>query len=573
MAFRLMRAYLARGTVVAAAFALPLLASASAQAAIAGASPEKTSNRPDLISATLSGGSVEYCFDKTLTNTALTPADFVLGGYRSLNVLPAGGAVVETIATTPANSCVRAAFPLSDLTQYTIATVLPGAVTANGGTAGLDGNNFSDSTPLTGSNTHNGTSGFTIAPDLIGAIVDTGFNQISYGEDQAISTAVAPVANKFYFVDGGGNVCTANAAPTVSGSTVVVTFASDSCSNGSTTEGVSNAVRAGQRAGAVVAANDPTLAASAPNETVVTGAPNLGATSLPDLTGVSLESNQSSLDFTFNKPFAAVDLPGDFSAELSTGDIVPATSAVVIGGTSTSTTVRAQFPFFGDYDEYVVGGSVSNTQPTLTTPATSGAVVVGTGGAVAYNTPGAQPLAPPFGNAGAFATGFTTAPDAIMATGSKSTGVVTVLLDQRAFTNVPGDIQLLDGTGNSVATAAANSVFLPVQTAGQQTITIQFGTSQLATAQNLSLGAGALTNPLSTEATGATPAAPDQPSVAQVLSLAVTSSILHSASLHKTQSRAWIARRDARLEAASKARLARMRQLAAKHHQVKHSRA
>jgi len=573
MAFRLMRAYLARGTVVAAAFAVPLLASASAQAALGGASPEKTSNRPDLVSATLlSGGSVDYCFDKTIANAALVGTNFELGGYRSVNVFPAnGGAALETaIPSTPADSCVRANFTSAagDLNQYTIATVLKNAVVANGGTPIADGNSFTDSVQLTGSNTHNGTSGFTIAPDLTGVIPDSTSNTITYTEDQAIGSAGA--ATLFYFVDAGGNVCTGAGTPAVSGNTVAVLFAGDTCTSG-TSESVTNAVRAGQLKGAVVAANDPT-AGNAHNEAVVPNPPNAaGATTAkPDLTDVKMESDQSALDFTFDKTVApAVGGTGNFFAELSTGDEVPATGVAIIATSTTSTTIRATFPNFGTYDEYVVGGSVTGNGKT------TGAVLQ-SGTTTSFNTPGALPLDAPFGNAGALATGFTTAPDVLGAVGSTGTGVVSVLVDQRAFASVPADIQLLDGTGNEIVAAPAGSVFLPPQAAGQQLIKVQFLPGQLTTAKNLALLVGALTNPLSTEATGSAPAAVDQASVPQVLSMTTTSSILHSATLHKTQSRAWLARRDARLQAASKARLARMRKLAAKqhsHHKVKHNRA
>src|SRR5437588_1588033 len=72
MASRLKRAWVPRAAVAAAVFALPLLVAAGpAQAAIAGANPEKTSNRPDLTSVSISSAGspfVDFCFDKTLNN-------------------------------------------------------------------------------------------------------------------------------------------------------------------------------------------------------------------------------------------------------------------------------------------------------------------------------------------------------------------------------------------------------------------------------------------------------------------------------------------------------------------------
>ena len=71
MANRLMRAWLARLTVVAAVLALPAIGAGAAQAAIAGAPHEVTSNRPDLVSATILTSvtnAVDFCFDKTLAS-------------------------------------------------------------------------------------------------------------------------------------------------------------------------------------------------------------------------------------------------------------------------------------------------------------------------------------------------------------------------------------------------------------------------------------------------------------------------------------------------------------------------
>ena len=71
MANRLKGASFVRATVMAAVFAVPLLGAGAAQAAIAGAPHQATSNRPDLVSATILTavpGSVDFCFDKTLAS-------------------------------------------------------------------------------------------------------------------------------------------------------------------------------------------------------------------------------------------------------------------------------------------------------------------------------------------------------------------------------------------------------------------------------------------------------------------------------------------------------------------------
>jgi hypothetical protein len=581
MAFRLMRAYLARGTVVAAAFALPLLASASAQAALGGASPEKTVNRPDLVSATiLNGSAVDYCFDKTITNASFpTPANFVLGGYRAANAVGANGALLETaITSTPADSCVRANFPSTagDLNQYTIGTVLAATVTANGGVPTIDGNNNTDSTQLTGSTTNNGTAGFTTGPDLTGVIPDSTTNTITYAEDQAIGALPAPAAADFYFVDAGGNVCTATVPPVPpTTNTITVSFNGDLCT-GTPFESVSNAVRAGQFADAIGAANDQTSLHSPStnddNEAVVPNPPNAGdptgTTAKPDLTDVKMETDQSAIDFTFNKTVAP-STAADFFADLSNGTEVSGNATAIIATSTTSTTIRVQFPFFTTYDEYVVGGSVFGTGPGV-----AGGAVVESGTTTVFNTPGALPLDAPFGNAGALARGFTTGPDVLGAVGDTTTGVVRVLVDQRAFSDDPADIDLLDNTGDLITAAPAGSVSLPTQGAGQQLITVQFLPGQIVTAANLAFengaGTAALTTNLGTGTTGSCSGNDcfNQNSVDQVLSITTTSSVLHSAKLHKAQSKQWLARRDARLKAEHKAWLAKLIKRGSKHHRI-----
>ena len=74
---------------MAAVLALPAIGAGAAQAAIAGAPHEVTTNRPDLVSATILSSvsnAVDFCFDKTLQSTT-GGAGFSLGGYRAGNLL------------------------------------------------------------------------------------------------------------------------------------------------------------------------------------------------------------------------------------------------------------------------------------------------------------------------------------------------------------------------------------------------------------------------------------------------------------------------------------------------------
>jgi len=572
MANRLMRAWFTRAAVAAAVFALPALGAGAANAAVAGAPHEVTSNRPDLVSATILAAvprSVDFCFDKTLQSTSGSD-EFALGGYRSANQTFDDGYALETSlappAGLPADSCIRAHFPTDagDLSQYTIGTVTADVVHTNGGPPTADENNITDSTPLTGSNTHNGTSGFTAGPDLASVIPDSTTNSISFFFDQ--EQGGSTVAADFYFVDGAGNVCTGSAP--IAGGTfgdnfVTVSFTSDSCENGAgdavPAESVSNAVKAGDIQGAVFAANDSSSALNVDNALPVTGT---GTSASADLTDVKMESDQSAMDFTFNKTVTPTDA-ADFFADLSNGTEVSGNNASVIATSTSATTVRVTFPNFGTYDEYVIGGSVAGRVPDE-----DGCAVFISALSNGCNTPGSQPLDAPFGNIGAFATGFTTGPDALGAIGNSTTNVVTIALDQRAFFGPAvnsGEINILDGTGNIVATAGDTSVTLPSQGAGAQSITVQFASGQVGSAQNVNLTSDALTTNLGTGTSGSCTGndCTDQGNVDQILAMTKTSSLVKAALHAKPANKAAEARVTKARRAAAQRKLAK---LVAKHH-------
>jgi hypothetical protein len=291
-------------------------------------------------------------------------------------------------------------------------------------------------------------------------------------------------------------VCTATGA-TASGTTVVATFNPTTCP-------VSDAQRASQTLGAVSAAADPGI--PSPPETAIV--PNTtGTTVLPDVISATLEANGSAIDYVFDKSVSVTN-PTAFRAVLSTGLTVASTSAQVIATSTSSTTIRATFGIGGLdvslFDEYIVVGAVN-----------AGAVTE-TSAPLLANAADARPAGD---NAGAFARGFTTGPDAINATVNKTTGVVTVTLDQRAFTSTPADIFAVDSTGNAFASPAPGSVTLPTQAAGPQTITIAFSTAQASLLANLNLRPGALTTILG------------ETNVDQILSVTSTSTLLHRAEL------------------------------------------
>ena len=498
MAERLKRASFARIAVGMAALAFPLFAVGTAQAAIGGAPAESTTAAPDLVSATaIDGTDVDYCFDKQINNSGFAAADFSIKGYRSGRSVNSTGAALELIAGTN-NQCVRATFSgaaIGDIGQYTVASITADAVE----TVGLVPNANADSTTLTVpsslSPTHNGTTGFTVGPDLQSVTVDATSNTVTYVEDQQVGTTVA--AGDFYLETPGALFCGGTGA--VGGSNTVTVVFPAGCN-------VQVATEAGQIPGAVTAAADPGRP-NAPETVVIPG--KSATTSAPDLTAAALSTtNAGVMNFTFDKTVTPL-VAADFKAVLSTGLVVSGTATTATPGpTAGTTTVQVTFPSLSTYNEYVVYGAVY-----------PGAVA---DSSLLSNT-NFYAGAPAGDNAGAFARGFTTGPDATSAVESKSTGLVSITLDQRAFSyNAADPIQLLDGVGgNIIATAPASAVGLPTLAAGPETITALFSPAQVATGTNLSIAAGALT---SAPAPG-----PAQSSVVQILSTTSSATLLHRA--------------------------------------------
>jgi hypothetical protein len=538
---RLKRASFARIAVGMAVLAFPLLAVGTAQAAIAGAPPESTSNRPDLVSVkVLDSTDADFCFDKTLNNAGFLGGNFALGGYRSARFIPATAAALEQTFDT-SGKCVRAiftagnigGFTLGDITQYTIGTVASGAVQ----TGAAITNPETDSAPLTFpasmTPTHNGTAGFTAGPDLTSVLVDPTTNTITYVEDQNIDTATTPVAADFTFTRSGGTQCNGNLFVAASANTVTIHFDLATCP-------VSDAQRAGTVAGAIPggASADPGIP-STPSEVIVPASSTssgTGTTSAPDLVGTQLTNNGSDLNFTFDKT-VTVGTPAHFHAVLSisgSSALLNATSCSAINTTNTSTTVQCQFngpPEMSQFSEYVVKGAVDAGAVTETS---------------APNIPNVTDALAAGDNAGAFARGFTTAADVLGGIINTTTGVLTLALDQRMFLDAPGNIHLVDGTGFDTTPAGASSVAFPIQAAGPEAVTVQFSPGQAVTAKNVSVRAGSLATFI-----GVT-------NVPQVLSITTTSSIVKHLKTAKHMSKRAAARSNARSRAKNRAIVRRL---------------
>jgi hypothetical protein len=462
MAKRPKSAFMARLAVGVAVLAFPLIVAGVAQASIAGATPSTTVGRPDIRSATISSAtSVEVCYDKTLETNSSTNDDFFLVGYRSDN--DSGDSESAAVDPTDTNCLIVtwAADEIGDPTQYTALEADSGAVSANG----TNLPSLGDSVTLTGATTKAGVTGVTTAPNLVGIETPTGSdivnNKLTYVFDKTVGATIN--TDDFFYVDGAGNICYGNGAPDTAdiGSTDVTVTFSTTCA-GESPGSVQNAVRGGVLDGAVDSASDSS-SLSVNQSVVLPSAPNSGATTRPDLVSAVLNtSNHDEITFTFDKN-VVVDEGTDFVAELSDGTTLQSTNAVGTGTTTVTATFSGEL---SDESEYGVIAWVFQ-----------GAVYAAdnAGNSSGTNTPGSAPIG---GNAGAFASGFTTGADVFGVAINASTGAVTVDLDQRIDEVDVSDIELLDNTGAVVAatpTPAFNSSAPP----GPEVLTLQYSPSQL----------------------------------------------------------------------------------------------
>src|ERR1700722_17715267 len=101
--FRRASVRLAVGLVAAA---IPLVGAGAASAALAGANQFTSTDRPDLISATITGASsASFCFDKPIVSVA-DVGGFYLGGYRA-------DATTKSLTASASGNCVNANIPTS----------------------------------------------------------------------------------------------------------------------------------------------------------------------------------------------------------------------------------------------------------------------------------------------------------------------------------------------------------------------------------------------------------------------------------------------------------------------------
>lgn len=445
-----------RTAVSAIVVALPLAAAGTAQAAIAGATPGATLDRPDLVSAhitSLTAPDVQVCFDKAVTLTG-TNSSFQLAGYVAGNKVTADNSPGNSpVVDTSNGKCVNVTFSGGgDINNFTTVNVASGAVSFDGGSGSLP--NYADSTTLVESTQRSGITGKTAAPNLTGAMTASNApNSLIYTFDKAVGNFPN---NGFQIFDNNDNSCTSSTAAPVSGqpTEVLVTF---TCSGPT----VSSARVALVRNDFLDAASDTTSFA-AEQTTLVAGSSN--QPTQPVLNGAALGSNPDTIVYTFDRAVVPSCCGGnnnanDYHAVLSNGRSIAGQSAVTNGNTVTVT----------------FGGNLSPRQEYAVDTWIDDFAVEQA--AVSNGNVGNEPTSTPVGdNAGGFGRGFTTAPD-VFGVQLNSSNVATVFLDQRTTTGGinPADMLIYPQFGTTAPTAATSAAVASGGTsAGPESVRAQF---------------------------------------------------------------------------------------------------
>jgi hypothetical protein len=447
------RRYLASIVATLGALGASLFGAAAAQGALGTSNTLITSNRPDLISVTTPGaqsGSIaaDFCFTKGLGIAGGASAgDFSLGGYDADEGYLAGDDFNQI-----SNFCIEVLFNGSpgvndDLVAYTFGQVAAGAVVADTG----GGANLADSAPLNGSNTNNGTRGFTVAPDLILTDTRPAQNQIAYGFDQEIQEGDCPANGSFAFLDGQGDMfnslgCSVTSIPGQSRETVAVAQFGPGVD-------VTNAEIVLAQDGAVTART----ADAEDNQQFALAAEGAnGDTNDADLQSAELVAGGDSdqMLFTYRTGPISEGSASQCEAIFSNASTASGSDLSVTGPNQVLVDFGADF---SNATEYVVGGG------------DEGGCVIGAN--TESSTEGAKPAG---GNIGAFGTGYSTGADAQALTVNRTTDDAVVRLDQRID---PDEIELdcihlVGANGNNIANPLTATV--PTQAPGPQNLSLDF---------------------------------------------------------------------------------------------------
>ena len=469
----------ARIAVGLVALGVPLLGASAAQAAI-GTANQVTTNLPDQRTSTILPlfNEVEICFDQPIDLADPDPGDVLVGGYLGIPLAGGGPPVITS------SNCIKSQFAgTTNLEATTFAQVAAGTV-KNLTSAPT---NLTDSTPLIGSTTQNGTRGNSIHPDLISVILNEGQNQIAYLHDEEINTTTSPACGlganpNFAFYDSQGAVHTDGTVLSCSNTSglgaVLVDFPD-------ATSPVTTARRAYTNPGQLIAAS-PSGAFFGPNThrlSVVVPGTN-GSSNDPDMLSAELQTPNGSgnqMLFTYDENLAN-DVDSAFNIELANGVRLTSTTAQIINGNQVLASFGGGAELVSEY--WVAGFARFNA-------------VEGSDD----NAPAPPNGLPSGGNAGAFALGYTTGPDPLNASANDGNGQVTILMDQRMI-SAPVNAQLIDDDGLTGVFGTATSIGA-LGVPGQYNIVYQFPQSDLAAAVGVQLPIGGVF------ATGALVGSPD----------------------------------------------------------------
>jgi hypothetical protein len=427
--------------IVLTTLMMAFVAAPIASAAIGATTSPLSTAAPDLRTVAVdnvAAARAKFCFDQAVASFAGNFASFHLRGYD--DVVFADG---TSIGADSDAKCLLVDFgnSASDISQYTIGTVDPGAVT----NAALSNANVESAAALTNINLGSGgIGGRTTTADLVSAATDPNVaNDVLFTYDEKLSLAFSGTgcdASKYGFYNAAGADNVALLSP-VTGCTV---------SAGSPTvarvsfggAGTSGAVR-------FFSAQDAVLDRGGDGNTGATTSP-LGSTTtstgIADLTGVN-RINATTVDYTFDKGTAASCDNTKFRVVGEDGTPYSPTACAIQSSTASTTVARLS------------GFSTTNFSPfeTPTAYVEDGALDIG-------NTEGARPL-----GTSKEGSGFTDAIDLESADFDTSFNQVTYNLDENVDPGTVGPSQYCVTDNNDAETCSggpavsvtANQVVMP----------------------------------------------------------------------------------------------------------------
>ena len=210
-----------------------------------------------------------------------------------------------------------------------------------------------------------------------------------------------------------------------------------------------------------------------------------GFSSRPDLTAVTVDtsSTPATADFTFDETLTGAPSPAGSVRVVGSDGLIGCSNSAP-GTIVNGNTLRVEL-------DAVATNSVdcnANAQNEFFVWAD-----VAAGAVTAASGPNPQAGVPTGANAGAFANGFTTGPEAFSTTFNNSTGVVSIVLDQRFASSVTlGNINLVDDSGSELP-ATPTTVAGAGGAAGPALAQAQFTPGEVSGARSLLLDGGAFT--------------------------------------------------------------------------------